>query len=68
MLDERDKIYQNVMRLESTSVMLKVILACYTDFEDRVRIIEKTGARRSAYDVVKAYVSGKVGTFTREED
>ncbi|MCD8223399.1 MAG: hypothetical protein LUC99_00860 [Clostridiales bacterium] len=48
--------------------MLKVILACYTDFEDRVRIIEKTGARRSAYDVVKAYVSGKVGTFTREED
>ncbi|MCD8045810.1 MAG: Fic family protein [Clostridiales bacterium] len=47
--------------------MLKVILACYTEFEERVGILEKTGVRSSAYDVVKAYISGKVGKFTSAE-
>lgn len=44
--------------------MLKVILACYTEFEERVNIVEKGKVRSSAYDVVKAFVSGKVGKFT----
>ncbi|MCD8023506.1 MAG: Fic family protein [Lachnospiraceae bacterium] len=47
--------------------MLKVILACYTEFEERVGIVEKTGVRSSAYDVVKAYISGKIGKFTSAE-
>ncbi len=44
--------------------MLKVILACYTEFEERVNIVEKGKVKSSAYDVVKAYVSAKVGKFT----
>ena len=44
--------------------MLMVILACYTEFEDRVGLMEKTGASSTAYDVVKKYVEDKVGKFT----
>ena len=44
--------------------MLMVILACYTEFEDRVGLMEQTGASGKAYDVVKKYVREKVGRFT----
>ena len=44
--------------------MLTVILACYTEFEDRVGLMEKAGASSKAYDVVKKYVEEKVGKFT----
>ena len=44
--------------------MLTVILACYTEFEDRVGLMEKAGASSTAYDVVKKYVEDKVGKFT----
>gem|GEM_PF-3622222 len=44
-----------------------VILACYTEFEDRVGLMEKAGASGTAYDVVKKYVEEKVGKFTGAE-
>ena len=61
--------------------MLGVILACYREFEDRVRIIGETtevvktkgGKRRSvtvrssAYDIVKAAVDSTIGKFTKKE-
>lgn len=47
--------------------MLKVVLACYMEFEERVGLVGKVGVRSSAYDVVKTYVSGKVGKFTSAE-
>ncbi len=47
--------------------MLMVILACYTEFEDRVGLMEKAGASGTAYDVVKKYVEEKVGKFTGAE-
>ena len=44
--------------------MLTVILACYTEFEDLVGLVNKTGTFSSAYDIVKKYVEDKVGKFT----
>lgn len=47
--------------------LLTVILACYTEFEDRVGLMEKAGTSSTAYDVVKRYVDGKIGKFTGAE-
>jgi Fic family protein len=47
--------------------MLTVILACYTEFEDRVGLTDKSGASGKAYDVVRKYVEEKVGKFTGVE-
>ncbi len=44
--------------------MLMVILACYTEFEDRFGLMEQTGVSSTAYDIVKKYVEDKVGKFT----
>ena len=46
--------------------MLTAILACYTEFEDRVGLMDSS-ASGSAYDVVKKYVAEKVGKFTGAE-
>lgn len=47
--------------------MLTVILACYTEFEDRVGLMDISGKPSTAYDVVKKYVEEKVGKFTGAE-
>ncbi|MGL4549230.1 Fic family protein [Eubacterium aggregans] len=47
--------------------MLKVVLACYTEFEERVGLMNVGGAKSTAYDIVRAYVSDKVGKFTGAE-
>ena len=47
--------------------MLSVILACYTEFEDRVGLMESAEISGSAYDIVKKYVERKVGRFTGAE-
>lgn len=44
--------------------MLQVILACYTEFEERVGFMAGTGNASTAYDIVKQYVDGKIGKFT----
>ncbi len=47
--------------------MLKVILACYVDFEERVGVAGAGGSAATAYNVVKSYVSNKIGKFTSAE-
>jgi len=47
--------------------MLGIILACYRDFENRVSIIWKSGARSTSYDIVKTYISDTIGTFTKQD-
>jgi len=42
---------------------LELLLACYSEFEERVGMMEETGVTSSAYDVVKAYVDSKLGKF-----
>ena len=44
--------------------MLKIILACYTEFEERVCMMNDRGVKSSAYDMVKSYVMNKLGKFT----
>ena len=44
--------------------MLTVILACYTEFEERAVLLDSDGASASAYDIVKKYTSEKLGRFT----
>lgn len=44
--------------------MLQVILACYTEFEERVGLLTESGSTSSAYDIVKRYVEEKIGKFT----
>ena len=46
--------------------MLQMILACYTEFEARAGLVSD-GHRSTVYDVVKAYVTGKIGKFTGAE-
>lgn len=47
--------------------MLMVILACYTEFEERVGIIEDRGIKSSAYDIVKKYTEKILGSFTSKD-
>ena len=43
--------------------MLGVILSCYREFEERITVVEKAGNKSTSYDIVKAYVSEKIGNF-----
>ncbi len=44
--------------------MLQVILACYTEFEERVGLMTERGKGSTAYDIVKTYIEGNIGKFT----
>ena len=44
--------------------MLRIILACYTEFEERINLMNRTMAMSSAYEIVKKHVEGKVGKLT----
>lgn len=43
--------------------MLQVILACYTEFEERVGLMAESGNGSTAYDIVKRYTEEKIGKF-----
>lgn len=47
--------------------MLGIILKCYREFEERLTISEKNGKRSNSYDIVKTYVNGTIGTFTKRD-
>lgn len=47
--------------------MLQMVLACYVEFEERVGMMNGKGTRSTAYDVVKAYMMGKIGKMTGAE-
>lgn len=44
--------------------MLRVLLACCTELEERLGAMENRGRSGNAYDVVKRYAQEKVGKFT----
>ena len=44
--------------------MLQVILACYTEFEERVGLMSERGPGSTAYDIVKKYAEEVIGRFT----
>ena len=44
--------------------MLQAILACYTEFEERVGFMTESGKNSTAYDIVKRYTEEKIGRFT----
>ena len=44
--------------------MLRVLLACYTEFEARLGIGDNQSRSSTAYDTVRCYVLEKVGKFT----
>lgn len=46
--------------------LLQIILSCYTEFEERVRLVS-SGNRSTVYDVVAKYVTEKIGKFTSAE-
>ena len=50
-----------------TRYMLQVILACYTEFEERVGLMTESGSGSTAYDIVKRYTEEKIGKFTGAE-
>lgn len=47
--------------------MLGVLLSCYREFEERITVANKTGTKSTAYDIVKEFVTNKIGTFTKQE-
>ena len=47
--------------------MLQVILACYTEFEERVGLISDIKTKSTAYDTVKMYVKNKIGRFSSND-
>ena len=47
--------------------MLSIILSCYREFEARISIAHVSGAKSTSYDVVKAYVSERIGKFSKQE-
>ena len=44
--------------------ILRMILASYLEFEERVGVMEDSGVKSSAYDVVKSFTDNKLGKFT----
>ena len=44
--------------------MLQAILACYTEFEDRVGVMTESGSGSTSYDVVKKFTEDRIGKFT----
>ena len=47
--------------------MLGVILSCYREFEKRLTVVHEAGAKRTSYDIVKTYASGRIGKFSKQE-
>lgn len=47
--------------------MLQVILRCYQQFEERVKITGQAGVKSTAYDIVKHYAEEKLGQFSKQE-
>ena len=47
--------------------MLGVILACYREFENRVKIVHDSGTKSTSYDIVKAYACEKIGKFSKQD-
>lgn len=47
--------------------MLMALLSCYTEFEERVGMMDEAGVKSSAYDIVKKYVDQSIGKITSSD-
>ncbi|MDO4502594.1 MAG: Fic family protein [Coriobacteriia bacterium] len=47
--------------------LLGVILSCYRDLEQRILVAEDAGAQGTSYEVVRRYVAGKLGLFSKAD-
>lgn len=47
--------------------MLRILLACYKEFEARVGMMKTKEVKSSAYDAIKQYAQDKLGKFTSSE-
>ena len=47
--------------------MLGIILSCYREFESRVMLTSKAGAKSTSYDIVKAYTETTLGKFSKQD-
>ena len=47
--------------------MLAIILSCYRDLESRMRLSGQIGKKSTAYDIVKMYVQGTLGKFSKQD-
>lgn len=63
---EKDKELEGATITMPEMARLQVILACYKEFEERVGLMSEKN-RSTVYDVVKNYVTEKIGKFTGAE-
>lgn len=47
--------------------MLGIILSCYREFEKRIGVVRAEGTKSTSYDIVRAYVTEKIGKFSKQE-
>lgn len=47
--------------------MLAIILSCYRELESRMRLSGQIGKKSTAYDIVKMYVQGTLGKFSKQD-
>jgi Fic family protein len=47
--------------------MLGVILACYREFENRVKIVYESGTKSTSYEIVKTYAKERIGKFSKQD-
>ena len=64
--DDRWRIAENDPK-PFIKYMLGIILKCYRKFEQRLTISEKSGAKSTAYDIVKNFALDTIGTFTKRD-
>ena len=47
--------------------MLGIVLSCYREFENRLRIVYSAGTKSTSYDIVKASALDKIGKFSKQD-
>ena len=47
--------------------MLGIILYCYREFEKRVNIVNESGIKSSALEIVKTFTDNKIGAFSKQD-
>lgn len=58
------RLWVTVYSHDTASLFFQLVLACYKEFEERVGVMDDSGVKSSAYDIVKAYADNKLGKFT----
>ena len=64
--DDRQRIAENAPK-PFIKYMLGIIFKRYREFEQCLTISEKSGAKSTAYDIVKNFALDTIGTFTKRD-